>query len=159
VAPVEESFPPANTLQLGVGEVNEMESKLQATCGLDEGQAITVGNRRSAPNEVLHAIVTHQILLEKGQTTNQETISREDSNEVSIEDGEEEESELLEHNIYKEAGLSPQMMTRGNKRKGKKNIETNPTRIQARGGGEVFLNESKSFILEYKVCENSKCIS
>ncbi|KAK4738190.1 hypothetical protein R3W88_001887 [Solanum pinnatisectum] len=62
VAPVEESFPPANTLQLGMGEVNEMESKLQAIA-------------------VLHAIVTHQVLLEKGQTTNQDTISREDSNE------------------------------------------------------------------------------
>ncbi|KAG5619746.1 hypothetical protein H5410_004964, partial [Solanum commersonii] len=118
------------------------------------GQAITVGNRRSAPNEALHAIVTHQVLLEKGKTTNQETIYMEDSNEVSIEECEEAKSELLEHNICKEAGLSPLMITIGSKIKGKKNIETNPTRIQAKRGKKCFSMSQK--VLFWKIRQVQK---
>ncbi|KAH0692908.1 hypothetical protein KY290_021060 [Solanum tuberosum] len=124
MVPSEGGFPSANNLHIGVGESNELSSNLQATMGPDNVQAITMGKRRSAPNEALHALVTHQVLQEKMQTSNQENISREDSNEINVEDGEEEESVQLENNIYKEADLSPQMMTRGNKRKGKKILVT-----------------------------------
>jgi len=132
IVPSERGFPSANNLHIGVGESNELTNNLQATRGPDDVQAITMGKRRSAPNEALHALVTHQVLQEKMQTSNQENISREDSNEIKIEDGEEEESVQLENNIYKKTDLSPQMMTRGNKRKGKKVNETKSTRIQAK---------------------------
>ncbi|KAG5631198.1 hypothetical protein H5410_002915 [Solanum commersonii] len=92
MVPSEGGFPSANNLHMGVGESNELSSNLQATRGPVDVQAITMGKRRSAPNEALHALVTHQVLQEKVQTSNQENISREDSNEINIEDGEEEET-------------------------------------------------------------------
>ncbi|KAG5585650.1 hypothetical protein H5410_046084 [Solanum commersonii] len=138
-----------------------------ATRGPVDGPTITMGKRRFAPNEALHALVTHQVLLDKGYTSNHENISREDSNEINIEDGEEEESVQLENNIYKEADLYPQMMTRGNKRKGKKAIGDNhslPWMVggdfnvimgeeEKIGGFPIYLHEYEDFSFYINSCE------
>ncbi|KAH0633115.1 hypothetical protein KY284_035901 [Solanum tuberosum] len=59
IVPSERGFPSANNLHIGVGESNELRSNLKATRGPLDVQDITMGNKRSAPNEALHALVTH----------------------------------------------------------------------------------------------------
>lgn len=87
--------------------------------------------------EKLHAIISHQIQQEKRITTEQNEDKIENSEDLPIEDKEEDDSDHTVMNICKEAGVSPHMLTKGKKGKVKKDIEPKPTRLQAKRVGRI----------------------
>lgn len=114
--------------------ITESNQLIYGEDSVNSSAVLTItGGQKSAPMGKLHAIVSHNIQVEKGITIEQYDDKIENPEDIPIEDKEEDDSDQTILNICKEAGISPHVLTKGKKVKVKKDSESKPTRLQAKG--------------------------
>ncbi|KAH0644843.1 hypothetical protein KY284_032727 [Solanum tuberosum] len=92
---------------------------------INKKSAIAICSAKSAPMETLHSLISHQSQGDKVVESN-------DTSVEFIEDKDEGNSVQNAIEVYKEAGLSPLSISKSKKGKAKKEVNVQPTRIQAK---------------------------